>query len=436
MSIRRSWLLWSVVVGLVGCGSMTALGQTEESTQQNIAETGEAFSQLASFDNMMRDFVRDNKIPGASLAVAKDGRLVYARGFGYADLEAKQPVQPESLFRIASISKPVTAVAVMRLVDLGKVKLDDRVFEILQYEPHLPDGAEMDPRLAQITVRHLLQHTAGWDRGVSIDPMFQPVRITQSLGKQPPAEPDDIIRFMMGWQLDFDPGARYAYSNFGYCLLGRIIEKLTGRGYEEYVRTDILGPLNIHTMRIGKTLAEGRAEGEVRYYMPWKNKGVAVVGEKIGAKVPRPYGAWYLEAMDSHGAWIASAIDLVRFGSIVQNGEQSKVLSQQSMKAMLARPEGAAGYEENGQPKQNTYGCGWMIHGIGPKESRNYSHAGALDGTSTILSLRHDGLCWSVLFNTGHLPDGKRPSGKVEPLIHEAANAVKQWPEHDLFPKE
>ena len=231
------------------------------------------------------------------------------------------------------------------------------------------------------------------------------------------------------------PATRYAYSNFGYCLLGRVIEKLTGRGYEEFVRTDVLGPLGIHTMRIGKTLAEGRAEGEVRYYMPWRFNGIAVVGEKIGAKVPRPYGAWYLEAMDAHGGWIASAIDLVRFGSIVHNGEQSKVLSKESMKAMLARPEGAAGYEEDGRPKQNTYGCGWMIHGTGPKDSCNYSHAGGFDGTSTILSLRHDGLCWAVLFNTCPLADGNGPVGKIEPLIHQAANAVKQWPEHDLFPK-
>jgi N-acyl-D-amino-acid deacylase len=80
---------------------------------------------------MMRSFMTENELPGSSLAVAKDGRLVYARGFGYADVEKQEPVQPDSLFRIASISKPVTSVAISRLIDAGKLTLDDRVFDIL-----------------------------------------------------------------------------------------------------------------------------------------------------------------------------------------------------------------------------------------------------------------------------------------------------------------
>ncbi|MCH7729640.1 MAG: beta-lactamase family protein, partial [Planctomycetes bacterium] len=231
-----------------------------------IVETGEVFEDLASFDELMRNFLRENEIPGAALAVAKDGRLMYSRGFGYADVEKKQRVEPDSLFRIASISKPITAIAIMRLVDEGRLKLDDRVFDLLSYKPHLPNGSEIDPRLKKITIRHLLQHTAGWDRDVSIDPMFHSTEIAHSLGVPTPAKPDDIIRFMMGWELDFDPGTRYAYSNFGYCLLGRVIEKITKEDYEEHVRNTVLAPIGVHSTRIGKTLREGRANNEVCYY--------------------------------------------------------------------------------------------------------------------------------------------------------------------------
>jgi CubicO group peptidase (beta-lactamase class C family) len=189
-----------------------------------LVETGETFEQLISFDKLMRTFVRGNEIPAAALAVGKQGRLVYARGFGYADVRRKEPVQPDSLFRLASLSKPITAVVVLRLVDQGKLKLDDYVFDLLPHKPHLPHGGQPDSRLKQVTIRQLLQHTGGWDRDVSIDPMFQPVKIARTLGVAPPAGPDHIVRFMMGWQLDFDPGTRHAYSNFGYCVLGRVVQ--------------------------------------------------------------------------------------------------------------------------------------------------------------------------------------------------------------------
>lgn len=404
-----------------------------EHTTSTLVETGEAFEQLVSFDELMRTFVRDNQIPGAALAVGRQGRLVYARGFGYADVQRKRPVQPDSLFRIASISKPITAVTIMRLVDQGKLKLGDRVFDLLPHEPHLPHGGQPDPRLQQITIRQLLQHTGGWDRDVSIDPMFQPVKIAHSLGVAPPAQPDHVIRFMMGWQLDFDPGTRHAYSNFGYCVLWRVIEQVTGRGYEAHVRQDVLEPLGIRFMRIGKTLPQGRADREVCYYAGRRRTGVAVVGDHFAAQVPRPYGAWYLEAMDSHGGWIASAVDLLRFALAIEDVRQSRLLSDESARTMFACPAGAAGHEDDGDPKSVYYGLGWSVRQVDQNGRINRWHTGGFDGTSTILVIRHDGLCWAVLFNTSATSDGRAPARKIDSLVHRAADAVKKWPAHDLF---
>jgi N-acyl-D-amino-acid deacylase len=321
----------------------------------------------------------------------------------------------------------------MRLVDQGKLRLDDRVFDLLPHEPHLPHGGQVDPRLKEITIRQLLRHTGGWDRDVSIDPMFHPVRIAHSLGTGPPAEADQIVRFMMGWQLDFDPGARHAYSNFGYCLLGRVIERVSGRGYEDHVRRDLLEPLGIRSMSIGATLREGRRPREVRYYTRRDRTALAVVGERFAAKVTRPYGAWHLEAMDAHGGWIASAIDLVRFASAVENVGESKLLSERSAQAMFARPAGAAGHDESGTPKAVYYGLGWLVRHLDAEGTINRWHTGGFDGTSTILVIRHDGLCWAVLFNSSKTSEGMAPARKIDGLVHVAADAVEHWPEHDLF---
>ena len=133
--------------------------------------TGSTNPKLVKYDEFMASFMREQKVPGAALAVAHGGRLVYARGFGYADVENHQPVQPTSLFRIASISKTITAVAVFRLIEQGKLKLNDKVFSVVKLTPHLSPGRRVDPRLARITVRHCLQHTAGWDRSKGFDPM-------------------------------------------------------------------------------------------------------------------------------------------------------------------------------------------------------------------------------------------------------------------------
>ena len=401
--------------------------------RKNIISTGKTFSNLKPFDELMEKFVLENKIPGASIAVAKDGHLVYARGFGYGDLEKKQPVHPNSLFRIASISKPFTAVAILQLVEQNKLKLETPVFELLPHKPHLAEGTKVDPRLSQITIAHLLRHQGGWNRKETIDPLFHSIDISTALGKTPPATQDDVIRFMMGWKLDFDPGEKYNYSNLGYCLLGRVIEQITAQSYGEYMVNEFLKPIGIESMRLGRTLLRNRAKNEVRYYPKGDIYGIAVTGESIGAKVLWPYGTWSIESFDSLGGWIATATDLVKFASAVDRYNESNILQKRMIAAMIERPKkGHFGNEKENQPDATYYGFGWSVR---PTENgkTNRWHTGLLSGTSTILVLRNDGLCWSVLFNTNLTNDGKNPSSKIDPLVHKAADAITKWPTHDLF---
>jgi N-acyl-D-amino-acid deacylase len=402
----------------------------------SIPATGDACPELEGFDRLVLGFLRERGAFGAALAVVKDGRLVLARGYGWADRERKRPVEPASRFRIASLSKPITAAAVMQLVDRGKLKIEDRIAALLRIEPHLEDGAAPDPRLQAVTLLQLLQHRAGFDRALSFDPMFRPIEIASALGAAPPARPEHIIRYVWGRRLDFDPGARYAYSNIGYCLLGRAIEKASGRSYERYVQEEVLAPLGIRDLRVGSTLPAGRAEDEVDY--DDDRTGPAVLGE-IGKPVPRPDGAFYLEAMDAHGGWIASAPSLARFAAAFDDPERCPILSAASVRRTFAAPEAAAEVPKEGdgedEDRGSYYACGWMVRPKGGDRA-NHWHTGSLPGTSTLMVRRHDGLAWVILFNQRG-PEGANSNHAhaIDRLLHPVADAVERWPERDLFPK-
>jgi CubicO group peptidase (beta-lactamase class C family) len=392
--------------------------QTEK---RAVPATGKADPRFAAFDKMMIEFLQEHpEVPGATIAVAHDGKFVYDRGFGHA--ESKSLMKPNSKLRIASISKPITAVAILLLIERGKLKLNDKVFELLDLEEP-KKGTKFDKRWRQVTIHQLLQHTGGWDRDKSFDPMFHNNDICEELKVPSPAQQKDIIRYMVRRPLDFNPGEGYAYSNFGYCLLGRVIEKVTGIRYEEFVRREVLLPVGARDTHQGKTIREQHLVNEV-FYECGGIKRTAILGPNIGQKVLLPYGVWSLEAMDSHGGWVSTAADLVRFASAVERG---KLLGSKSLATMFARPAGEAGLNKKGEEKATYYGCGWSVRLTG-KGTMNAWHNGLLDGTSTLLVNRvSDKLTWAVLFN-GTAPKKAKAANLIDPLVHAAADAVKEWP--------
>ena len=389
------------------------------------AATGVEVPELEAFDRLLPELMQKWEIPGGAVAVAKDGRLVLARGYGLADVEAKEPVRPDSLFRIASISKPITAAAILALVEQGRLRLDDKALQRLGPLEPLED-ASPDPRFGRITVRQLLQHTAGFDWKSSFDPMFQPGRIAEAVGVPPPPGPRQIVRYMLGRPLDFDPGTRYVYSNFGYCLLGRIIEQATGKSYEQSVKELVLQPAGITRMRLGHTRLADRAPREVRYYAFAGSKPGESVFPEVREKVAAPYGTFYFEAMDSHGGWIASAIDLVRFATAVDGTRKPGPLKPETIGLIDAEP---APRVSPGQPV--FYGLGWVVRRT--ERGTNWFHAGGLPGTATLMIRSYKGLAWAALFNS-RPKDGSQFGRELDRTLWEAANQVTEWPEHDLFP--
>lgn len=395
-------------------------GPTEPGGPDEMPISGTAVPGMASVDDAISELMTRWDIPGGAVGIVRDGRLVYARGFGYADVAAETETAPDALFRIASVSKPVTAAAVLRLVEQDRLSLDEPAFALLPDITPLP-GATVDPRLATITVRHLLEHSGGWDRAVTFDPMFLPAQIAAATGTPAPASAEAVIQYMMGQQLDFDPGTRYAYSNFGYAVLGRIIERVTGGTYEAFVQEAVLAPAGVTRMRLGRSLLADRAPGEVRYY------DLATVSSVFpgGGAVPLPYGGFNLEAMDAHGGWIASAVDLMRFMTAVDRfPTRPDVLTPASIDLMTAKP---ASPLWDGSPVH--YGLGWLVR---PVEG-NWWHGGSLPGTASFLVRTGTEVAWVALFNARAMKPGSTFEAEIDGAMWQALGEVTAWPAHDLF---
>ena len=395
---------------------------------ETIHTTGEAVPALKPFDDVMIDFMSPRHVPGGSLAVAKDGRLVYARGYGWADRDKHDPVQPTSLFRIASLSKMITGVAIMKLLEKPSAHLtmQTRAFEYLNQKPLLSPGQKVDERIWQITIRDLLHHRGGWDREKSGDPMFDHLLdFAQLAHLRPLTDPLTMVRAMMGKPLDFDPGDRESYSNFGYCVLGRVIEKASGMSYEQYVRQHVLEPIGIHDMRLGRTLEQDRAPGEVHYYQDDLGLSPSIFPD--GARmVPNPYGAWCLETLDAHGGWIASAVDMARFITGID-----RLLKPATLQLLRERPPLKPGEK----PQPAYYACGLMAIEFHEHNAATYTlwHNGSLPGTFSLLVRRHDGITWVCLFNQRESDAAKLPDMAIDAEFHRAADAVTHWPGWNWF---
>jgi CubicO group peptidase (beta-lactamase class C family) len=387
--------------------------------------TGHTIAELADFDNTMQSFMQARSISGGALAVTRNGRLVLARGYTYTDDAEDLTVQPTSLFRIASISKPLTATAVLRLVQDGRLSLSSKVKDLISLTP--PPGQFPDARLANVTVRNLLQHLGGWNRDIAFDPMFRDANIAAALGSPLPISQDNILTYMTGQPLQHNPGTIYAYSNYGYCLLGQIITAVTGLPYANYVSQVVFNPLLITRPTLGRTLPANRLPMEVKYHSQYFGP---TVFNNSGSIAPYPYGGWNLENMDSHGGWLASAIDLVRFAASFDDPASSPLLNAASITTMFGLPENIP--SANYTPGDWYYACGWAVRDWGGG-NRNTWHDGSLDGTYTLMVRRgSDHTNWCVLFN--QRDDASNLSySDIDGALHAAANAVTTWPDHDLF---
>ena len=329
-----------------------------------------------------REFIERFKVPGLSVAFARGGKVVLARGFGVADPATGAPVTVDHLFRIASVSTPITAVAILSLIEQGRLALEDLVFGE-QGRLGFDFGKTLPAPVKEIRVRHLLTHTCGGWSNKGDDPMFQ----------RPAMKRRELIEWTLANQpLTDKPGTKHAYSNFGYCILGRLIEKLTGLPYAEAVKRDVLAKCGITAMRIAGNTPADRAPNEVAY---------------VANGAGNPYGM-NVARMDSHGGWLATARDLVRFAMHVDGfPNPPDILRAETIRTMTT-PTAAS----------PDYACGWAVNKV-----PNWWHTGSLPGTASILVRTASGLCWAALANAR--ADGIGPA--LDAMMWKIAKAVPEW---------
>ncbi|HUE14088.1 MAG TPA: serine hydrolase domain-containing protein [Planctomycetaceae bacterium] len=252
--------------------------------------TGATVPEYASLDQAVLSFMDRIDCPAATAVVSRNGKLIYSRGFGWSDAHGKKPTPPDALLRIGGLTQPITAAAVKKLIRDGKMALDTKAFKLLNLKP--PRGTKPDPRLDRITIRQLLEHQAGWDSDSAYDPFLRLHEIEKHLRLSRRPRPADVVRYMLAEPLQFDPGQRTAHSNFGYCLLGRVIEKVAGKPYATYIAEDVFRPLGVDDVKLARNLP--RDPREVWY--PVKNVPVEVMDSFAGLVASAPALCKFLDA--------------------------------------------------------------------------------------------------------------------------------------------
>ncbi|MFT6972028.1 MAG: CubicO group peptidase (beta-lactamase class C family), partial [Roseivirga sp.] len=370
---------------------------------------------LEPIDRMMKRVMTSLKLTGATVGVVKDEKLVYTKGFGYADKENQKAVDPSSLFRIGSVSKLITAIAILKLVDDGKIGLDDYVFGedgILKGKKY---SGIQNRNLYKIKVKHLLNHTAGWSLITYGDPMFIPKKIHNMDKVNYPIDFDEVIHFVITRHLPYKPGTHYNYSNFGYCLLGRVIEEKMGQDYEAWVQKNILKPNGINNMLIAGNFEKDRVKNEVKYYdYSPDNKALAYNGS--GKLVDKPYGADDIVMLGPAGGWLSNSIDMMRLLVMVDGYSKryKDILSKDSMDNMI---KGVGGVK---QP------LGWRN-----VDGEHWYRSGTLSGTSALLTRDLNGISWVIISNT--TPRRGSFWNTSRWALREAFKEIKNWPSTDLF---
>jgi len=340
-----------------------------------------------------RDFMNQFFAPALSVAIVRNSSFVFERGWGMADRNHQQQASPSTLFRIASATKPFTSVAIFTLIEKGRLNLTDKVFgpgAILGEDYGKPPYKQY---ITEVTVDQLLTHTSGGWPNDSTDPMFRfkswdhTKLITWTLQNLP---------------LTYPPGQHWAYSNFGYCVLGRVIEKISGSSYQDYVQQAVLTPCGINDMKIAGNTEKQRAPEEAVY---------------LGQYGENPYDM-NVTRMDSHGGWIATPADLARFAAhIGGSGNIPSLLKSETIRTMTTP---CPVYSQNSPGK---YARGWMVRDDG---KGNWWHNGSLPGSTSILVRTANGMSWGAITSTRTQPSATIDAA-IDKLVWDMVHEVQAW---------
>ena len=382
-----------------GLASVTASTEgLEVTTDVDVYTTrGIQVATLVGIDAALVGYMRANDIPGATLAVVRDGRLAYARAYGMANVAAGEAMEPDRLLRYGSLSKPITGIAVWKLIEAGALALDELPFAAMSHLPVLPGETE-DPRVVTVTLGDLLDHAGGWDNARAVDAEVWRGRWQDGL-----SDPAQLFRYGRGVPLDHDPGTTYAYSNYSAQAAALYLEFVTGVDYETWVRANIFLPLGITRPFLGTSDPASWDPDESVYYDP---DGNPITVDHGGMDY------WW-----ASGSWVGSAVDLVRLINGVEGLNGPALLQPSTVEQMLER--NTATFPGTGYYYTNFWGVTPEAGGL------TWEHSGLPTGGFGQLRRHADGTTWALLLN--------RSPPRAYPDLQPAMAAVAAWPAHDLF---
>lgn len=386
-------------------------------TAQDIKNSLSNFSEFKDFESRLERFLDYWGVTGASVAIAKEGKVIYAKGFGYANSEAEEAMEPYHIMRVASISKLITAVAVMQLQEKGLLNIDMPVFGrdgILNDTKYLD---YIDPRVESITVKHLLNHSAGWTTRWG-DHLFMNESIARQLGKPLPLSQDDIISFALSRRLHFTPGNHSSYNNIGYIILERIIEKVSRQKYERYAQQHIFAPINVFDAFLAFNYDSLRFPLEVRYYeVPEAELVSAYDGSSQFTTKSR--GGNDVRTLGGAGGWVISAVSLAKFLMAIEGvGDFKKIISDKS-----------ASYLAQSQPGIHPSGWRWV------SSMNKKIRTGSFSGTSALSVVNSDGLIYVFISNSSPWVGARFPYN-VDKFFTTNLSRIENWPQADLLDPE
>lgn len=333
-------------------------------------------------DKKIKSFMRQWQIKGASLAVMRNDSLLYAKGYGWADEAESIEMEPSHILRMASVSKLITAAGIMVLQDRDSISIKDTVFGpsgILN--DSLFNSVIKDRNHHKITVEHLLRHQGGFYR----DPLFSSLDVKKQLRLNQPPVKEDFYRLVLSHKLRFMPGDWEKYSNFGYLLLSEIIEKVSGKPYEQFIREDVLRPAGCFDMHIGGSYYSDKRPNEVRYYTHEGDGKFIEEYNGSGIMVERCYGGNNIPLLSGAGAWCGSPAEIARFVAAIDGRpEVEDIISAEAVAQMTEYFD------------KETYSLGWND----TDPAKGWSRTGTLSGTSALVKYFPDGECWILITNT------------------------------------
>ncbi len=335
--------------------------------QAQLPATGKALPGLEAFDEVMLATLAKNDYTGGTLAVSYQGRMVLNKAYGFAKkgFSGNTPMAVDQRMRIASMSKWITGVAVLKAAEQGKLNLDQPAAQILGWSQKPADYA--DTRVLKITVRQLVQNHAGWAIDRANDPMFERV---------PPC-PNSAERWASRQKLETDAGQHYSYSNINFCIAQLALEKATGQAYQDFVKTQIAQPLGLNSWQFATLRG---ADDEPEY--------TSSAGSDAS-----PYTHLNFEALGAAGAWTSTSSDYVRFLSALRGYKGQSLLKAESMAQLIARPASA-----DGASKPVYYGLGTNIRALDGGRFNAWHH-GSLTGTTSYGASLANGWTVFAVFN-------------------------------------